>query len=516
MGVLPLARHVIVRAMDPSPSAPYLAPVEDGAPVPGFRSAPQNIEAEQALLGALLVNNDIAATVGGFLEPEHFFEDIHARIYGAAQALIERGQIANPTTLKAFFQNDEALKDIGGADYLRRLAGGAVTIINAEDYGRLVYDLALRRNLIAIGEDMVNTAYESTIEETSTLQIEAAEQRLYNLAESGHYEGGLQAFTSSIKGAIENAEAAFKRDGHLTGVGTGLKDLDHKLGGLHKSDLIILAGRPSMGKTSLATNIAFNAAKAYQEADQADGTSHASDGAVVAFFSLEMSAEQLASRILAEASGIPSEKLRRGLFSKDDWPRLVQASQDMEDLPLFIDDTAAISIAALRARARRLKRQHNLGLIVVDYLQLLRPASQRRNDNRVLEISEITQALKALAKDLEVPVLALSQLSRAVEHREDKRPLLSDLRESGAIEQDADIVMFIFREEYYHERLRPPETTPDFEEWQRRMLEIQGITEIIVGKHRHGPTGTVKLLFDGQITKFINYADPERLPEVTY
>ncbi len=262
--------------MDPSPSAPYLAPVEDGAPVPGFRNVPHNVEAEQALLGALLVNNDIDATVGGFLESEHFFEGIHARIFSAAHALIERGQIANPTTLKAFFQNDEALKDIGGADYLRRLASGAVTIINAEDYGRLIYDLALRRNLIVIGEDMVNTAYESELEETSVLQIEAAEQRLYNLAEKGKYEGGFRSFTSSIQGAIENAEAAFQRDGHLTGVGTGLRDLDHKLGGLHSSDLVILAGRPSMGKTALATNIAYNAARAYRKGQDVDGTPHSS------------------------------------------------------------------------------------------------------------------------------------------------------------------------------------------------------------------------------------------------
>ena len=488
----------------------------DGSNVAATQLQPSNIEAEQALLGALLVNNDIAATVGGFLESEHFFEGIHARIFSAALALIERGQIANPTTLKAFFQNDEALKDIGGADYLRRLASGAVTIINAEDYGRLIYDLALRRNLIVIGEDMVNTAYESDLEETSVLQIEAAEQRLYNLAEKGKYEGGFRSFTSSIQGAIENAEAAFQRDGHLTGVGTGLRDLDHKLGGLHKSDLVILAGRPSMGKTALATNIAYNAARAYRKGQDVDGTPLSSEGAVVAFFSLEMSAEQLASRVLAEATEIPSEKLRRGLFSKDDWPRLVQASQDMEGLPLFIDDTAAISIAALRARARRLKRQHNLGLVVVDYLQLLRPAAARRNENRVQEISEITQALKALAKELEVPVLALSQLSRAVEQRDDKRPQLADLRESGAIEQDADVVMFIFREEYYHERLRPPETTPEFEEWQRRMHDIQGIAEVIVGKHRHGPTGTVQLLFNGEITKFADLAKANRLPEVPY
>ena len=499
--------------METSTSAPHLAPVEDAGHVPGYRAAPHNIEAEQALLGALLVNNDIAATVGGFLEPAHFFESVHARIYESAQALIERGQIANPTTLRAFFQNDEALAEIGGADYLGRLAGGAVTIINAEDYGRLIYDLALRRSLIVIGEDMVNTAYESGLDETSTLQLEAAEQRLYNLAEKGKYEGGLRPFTSSIHGAILNAEAAFQRDGHLTGVGTGLRDLDQKLGGLHGSDLVILAGRPSMGKTSLATNIAYNAARAYSEGHKGDGTLLSSEGAVVAFFSLEMSAEQLAARLLAEASGIPSEKLRRGLFTKDDWPHLVKVAQDMEELPLFIDDTAALSIAALRARARRLKRQHNLGLVVVDYLQLLRPATARRTENRVLEISEITQALKALAKELEVPVLALSQLSRAVEQRDDKRPLLSDLRESGAIEQDADVVMFIFREEYYHERRRPPETAPEFEEWQRKMYEIQGITEIIVGKHRHGPTGTVKLLFEGQITKFANYANPDRLPE---
>ena len=361
---------------------------------------------------------------------------------------------------------------------------------------------------------MVNGAYAAEIEETADVQIEVAEQRLYNLGEKGKFEGGFKPFHSALTEAVENAEAALKRDSHLTGVTTGLRDLDMRLGGLHRSDLVILAGRPSMGKTALATNIAFNAARAYREAHDDDGNLLSSEGAVVAFFSLEMSSEQLASRILAEVTEIPSEKLRRGLFSQDDFVRLAQASRDLESTPLFIDDTPAISVAALRARARRLKRTRNLGLIVVDYLQLVRSTETRRYDNRVLEISEITQGLKALAKELDVPVLALSQLSRQVEQRDDKRPQLSDLRESGAIEQDADVVMFIFREEYYHERRRPPEAAPEFEEWRSKMNDVQGIAEVIIGKHRHGPTGTEKLLFNGQITKFIDLARQDHVADI--
>ena len=475
-----------------------------------FRTAPNNLEAEQALLGAILVNNDIAAQVGSFLSAEDFYEPVHARIYEAANKLIDRGQIANPTTLRALFEQDEALSDIGGAEYLRRLANAAVTIINAEDYARVIHDLAQRRQLIRIGEDMVNTAYNPSVDEEAVLQIEAAEQRLYNLAEKGRYEGGFKPFAAALTEAVENAEAALKRDGHLTGVTTGLRDLDSRLGGLHRSDLIILAGRPSMGKTALATNIAFSAAKAHLEKSGHQND----DGAAVAFFSLEMSAEQLASRLLAEETNIPTEKLRRGQFSSDDFVRIAQAAQRIEDCQFFIDDTPAITIATLRARARRLKRQYDIGMIVVDYLQLVRGASAGRDHNRVLEVSEITQGLKAIAKELEIPVLALSQLSRQVEQRDDKRPQLSDLRESGAIEQDADVVMFIFREEYYHERRRPGEMeTAEGHEWQDKMQRIQGIAEVIIGKHRHGPTGTVRLLFNGLVTKFSNLAEPEALPE---
>jgi len=475
-----------------------------------FRSAPNNIEAEQALLGAILVNNDIAAQVGSFLTGEDFYEPVHARIFEAANRLIDRGQIANPTTLRAMFEQDEALSDIGGAEYLRRLANAAVTIINAEDYARVIHDLAQRRQLIRIGEDMVNTAYDPSIESESVLQIEAAEQRLYNLAEKGRYEGGFKTFADSLKEAVENAEAALKRDGHLTGVTTGLRDLDARLGGLHRSDLIILAGRPSMGKSALAANIGFSAAKAHQEKAGHDSD----DGAAVAFFSLEMSAEQLASRMLAEETNIPTEKLRRGQFTSDDFIRIAQAAQRIEDCQFFIDDTPAISISTLRARARRLKRQHDIGMIIVDYLQLVRPATAGRESNRVQEVSEITQGLKAIAKELDIPVVALAQLSRQVEQRDDKRPQLSDLRESGAIEQDADVVMFIFREEYYHERSQPSDMgSAEFLEWQEKMQRIQGIAEIIVGKHRHGPTGTVRLLFNGQVTKFSNLAEPDSIPE---
>lgn len=473
---------------------------------PAYRSAPHNIEAEQDLIGAILVNNEAAAKVSGFLKPEHFSEDVHARIYDAAIVLIERGEIADPVTLKSYFDNDSALSDIGGSQYLARLAASATTIINAENYGRLIYDLAMRRELILLGEQIVNTAYDSDLEETSASQIEEAEKKLFSLAENGTHEGALIPVRVAIGEALQSIEEAFQRDGNLVGVTTGLKDMDGKLGGLHPSDLLILAGRPSMGKTSLATNIAYNAAKAYH-------ASSGKDGAVVGFFSLEMSAEQLVGRILAEATEISSEKLRRGDLTDDEFAnKLVPQSAIMSELPLYIDDTPALSIAALRTRARRLKRSHGLGMIVVDYLQLMK-GSGRRSDNRVQEISEVTQGLKAVAKELDIPVVALSQLSRQVENRDDKRPQLSDLRESGSIEQDADVVMFVYREGYYEERKAPTEGTPEHADWQERMARLHNLAEVIIGKQRHGPIGTIKLHFKPEFTRFGDYISDEYLPE---
>jgi replicative DNA helicase len=508
--------------MSPSGSDQSHIAVVEGDPeeLPTYRSLPHNIEAEQALLGAILVNNEAANRVSGFLRPEHFFEPVHGRIYEAAWKLIERGQLATPVTLKAFFEHDAALDEIGGAQYLARLAGSAVTIIDAEHYGRVIHDLSLRRELIQIGEDVVNTAFTPSVDETAMEQIEQTEQQLFHLAESGSLEGGFQSFARSLDDAVRAAEAAYKRETPLTGVATELRDLDAKLGGLHRSDLVVLAGRPSMGKTALATNIAFTAARArhraHQEAAGGEAGGEIVDGAVVGFFSLEMSAEQLATRVLGEQAGIPSEKLRRGELGPDDFVRVVKVSQELEAIPFFIDDTPALTITALRTRARRLKRTQGLSLVVVDYLQLLRPSGRSRQDSRVLEISEITQGLKALAKELSVPVLALSQLSRAVEQRDDKRPLLSDLRESGAIEQDADAVLFIFREEYYLERRQPRPDTPEHEKWLADMERAHNVAELIIGKNRHGPTSTVKLLFEGATTRFRDLDAADHLPDMVF
>ncbi len=500
-----------------SPNNPVLATIGETQmgeteSAAGYRTPPANLEAEQALLGAILVNNDAASRVTDFLAPEHFHEPGHQRIYAAALKLIERGQIANPVTLKYFFDQDEALAEVGGAQYLARLAGATVTVINAEHYGRAIFDLALRRGLIEIGEGMVNEAYAADVDVPASDQIETAEQDLFQLAEHGQADRGLMAFDSILTSTINMAEAAFHRDGQMIGVSSGLIDLDQKLGGLHPSDLIILAGRPAMGKSALAANIAFHAAHNIKRKRQEHGPDKVIDGAVAAFFSLEMSAEQLATRLLAEQARISSEKIRRGDISSDDFSRLVTASQAIEQAPLYIDDTPALTVSALRTRARRLKRQHDLGLVVVDYLQLLR-GSGRGAENRVQEISEITQGLKALAKELDIPVLALSQLSRQVEAREDKRPLLSDLRESGSIEQDADVVMFVYREEYYHERKQPEPDTPDHAKWLERADQIHGIAEVIIGKQRHGPTGTVRLQFERDFTKFSNLEVAGRYPD---
>ena len=477
------------------------SPADDSDVRDAYRVQPHNIDAEQALLGAILVNNESYDRVASFLEVSHFFDALHGRIYEAAAKLITQGHLASPVTLKNYFERDEALAEIGGPQYLARLAGAATTIINAEEYGRTIYDLAIRRELIQVSIDMHTRAYDAPVDDTPALQILDAEQSLYQLAERGKYEGGFQSFHESLNTAIEMAAEAFKRDGGLSGISTGLRDLDNRLGGLQRSDLLILAGRPSMGKTALATNIAFHAAKAYKAEHHADGTVTATDGAIVGFFSLEMSSEQLATRLLAEQSGVPPERIRRGNIHEDEFHQLVDAARELQSIPLYIDDTGGLTIATLAARARRLKRQRGLGLLVVDYLQLL-TGSGKAGDNRVQEVTQITTGLKALAKELDVPILALSQLSRQVESRDDKRPQLSDLRESGSIEQDADVVMFVFREEYYTSRREPTEGTPEHLQWQEEMGRVHGLAECIIGKQRHGPTGTVKLQFQADVTRF--------------
>jgi replicative DNA helicase len=477
-----------------------------------YRTAPQNIEAEQALLGAILVNNEALYRVSDFLEPNHFFEPLHRRIFQVAGELIRANKIANPITIKTFLPAELAIGDINLAQYLARLAAEATTIINAEDYGRTVYDLAIRRALIGIGEEMVNTAYAAEVEETPRTQIEEAERRLFELAERGHYDGGFHAFEVALLNAIDMASAAYKRDGHLSGMATGLDDLDRLMGGLQPSDLIIVAGRPGMGKSALATNIAFQVARAWRGEVQADGTTRTVNGGIVGLFSLEMSAEQLATRIVAEQSGVPSADIRRGRINEDQFAQIVAAAREMQRVPLFIDQTGGLTIGQLAARARRLKRQRGLDLLVIDYIQLMQGSARRNSDNRVQEVTEITNQLKALAKELNVPILALSQLSRQVENREDKRPQLSDLRESGSIEQDADVVLFIFREEYYLKNKEPKPGTMEYEQWQDEMSNVHGVAEVIIGKQRHGPTGTVRLQFEDTVTRFSNLASEAMLP----
>ena len=472
-----------------------------------FRQPPHTIDAEQALLGAILVNNEALDRVSGFLKPEHFYDPLHGQIFETIGQLIHLGKQATPITLRTFFENAEAIEPkLTVPQYLGRLAVNATTIINCADYGRTIYDLSVRRQLITVGEDVVNAAFDSPVDSSPEKQIQEAEGRLYALAENGKYGKGFVTFSEALLQSVEMAGAAYERDGGLSGISTGLVDLDRQMGGLQRSDLIVLAGRPSMGKTALATNIAWNIAKAYQEEKLSDGTTKVLNGGKVGFFSLEMSAEQLASRVLSEQAEIASQKIRRGMINEEEFRRLVEVSQKMSVSPLFIDQTGGITIAQLAARSRKLKRQHGLDLLVVDYLQLLSGSSKNASASRVQEITEITTGLKALAKELEVPIIALSQLSRAVEQREDKRPQLSDLRESGSIEQDADVVMFVFREEYYVERSKPPEGSEKFAEWQANMERCVGTAEVIVGKQRHGPVGTVKLSFESQFTRFGNLA----------
>jgi replicative DNA helicase len=467
------------------------------------RTLPLNILAEQMLLGAILTNNESYHRVSDFLQASHFCEPVHQRIYEAVTIFIDRGMLANLVTLKNHFDQDPTLKAMNQSEYLVQLSALAVTIINVVDYAKTIVDLAIRRNLINVGEDIVNDAYNPGIKLTANEQIERAEQELFNLASLGRESSAnFRAIKVSLGEALEKIQVAFKRQERITGISTGFLDLDKVLCGMQNSDLIILAARPSMGKTALAVNLALNACHyLHQEQKKADQAGSSSVG----FFSLEMSAEQLATRMMAISSEVHSSNLRSGQISENDFVKIVKASKDLAELSFFIDDTPSISIAALRTRARRMKRRHNLSLLVIDYLQLIKGSSRSSENSRVQEISEITQGLKAIAKELNIPVLALSQLSRAVEQREDKRPLLSDLRESGSIEQDADIVMFIYRDEYYLVRKQPEEGTPEYERWQADMNKVSNVSEVIIAKQRNGPVGSIKLHFDSRTTKFDNH-----------
>ncbi len=486
-------------------------------------SLPQNIEAEAALLGALMIDNRLAEDIQLKLRPDHFFEPLHARIYEQILKLIDRNMIASPVTLRPLFEADQEMKEIGGPAYLAQLTASGAAIIGARDFAEQIYELALLRALIGVGRDMVEQALDTSEDVDPKGQIEKAESALYRVAEEGGGEGSVKSFAQATKLAVQMAEKALNTGGGLSGVTTGLDSVNVKTGGLHHSDLLILAGRPGMGKTSLATNIAFNAAQRLVR-DLEDGiAAEKSAGAAVAFFSLEMSADQLATRILAEQSGISSENLRMGKISQQEFRNLARAAADLESLPLYIDDTPGLTIAALRTRARRLKRQRGIGFIVVDYLQLLQGSGKGGGDqNRVQEISEISRGLKTLAKELHVPVMALSQLSRAVEQREDKRPQLSDLRESGSIEQDADIVLFVYRDEYYVQSREPkrPMDGDDakifeaHEAWARDMERAYGLSELIIAKQRHGATGKVKLRFESKITRFSDYIEESYIPEM--
>ena len=468
--------------------------------------APANIEAEQALLGALLYDNAAYERIGDFLQGRHFYEPFHARLFQALETHIRKGQLAEPILLAEQFSRDAAFDELGGVRYLADLVDRAPPAANAPDYARAIYDLALRRDLIRIVGEIATVASHGDEERSARDQIEAAEQQLYALAETGGVSQGFVTFAEALHGAVSMAAEAHSRDGGLAGVSTGLLDLDRKLGGLHPSDLLILAGRPSMGKSALACNIAFDVAKHYAWEAQPDGTRKTVNGGVVAFFSLEMSAEQLALRLLAEVSGVSGDRLRKGEIDALEFGRVRDAALEIQEAPLYLDDTGGITLAKLAARARRLKRTVGLDLLIVDYLQLITLGDSSRNDNRVQEVSTITMGLKSLAKELSIPVIALSQLSRQVESRDDKRPQLSDLRESGSIEQDADVVMFVYRESYYKSRAEPREGTAEHLAWQEEMDQIGGLAEVIIGKQRHGPIGTVKLSFNEDLTKFGNLA----------
>ena len=454
---------------------------------------PSNIEAEQALLGSILVNNDIIDEIANLVSSNIFYDPAHVKIYEVVENLNNKGMIANPITLKNFFEKDNMLNEVGGTEYLVKLTRFSGSVKQAIDYAKIIHEMYLRRELVQISDKLSNDTLNANAQEQNAENIiESAEKSLFDLAERGSFTQSFLKFNQALDQTIEMATLAMKNDQGIVGVPTGLTDLDEKLGGLHKSDLIILAGRPSMGKTALATNIAYNAAQHILKRQEKSS---------IAFFSLEMSSEQLSTRILSEQARIKSDDIRRGKVTEEEINRYIETSRNIYNLPLFIDETPAITIATLSNRARRIKRLFGLNLVVVDYIQLMR-SSSNKNEGRVQEISEITQGLKALAKELSVPVLALSQLSRAVEQRDDKQPQLADLRESGSIEQDADVVMFVYREAYYLERKQPKLGSIEHAEWQSKMNDVNGLADIILGKQRHGPTGTVKVEFEGIYTKF--------------
>ena len=451
---------------------------------------PNNIEAEQSIIGSILISNEIFDEINTFVSSKNFYDPMHQRIFSAIEKLIYSGMLANPITLKNHFENDEDKINI--PEYLVKITKFSTSNRQAIEYSKIVYDLYVKRQLIKLSEEIIDTAKLNDIDKNSQTIIENSEKSLFDLAEKGSFSNTIVKFDEALKLTIDMASTAYKNDEGIVGVPTGLRDLDEKLGGLHKSDLLIIAGRPSMGKTALATNIAFNAAKKFQQ----DGKKTS-----VAFFSLEMSSEQLSTRILAEQSRIKSNDIRRGRISDEQFDKFLETSKNISELPLYIDETPAITIAAMSNRARRIKRIHGLDMIIVDYIQLMK-GSFNNKDGRVQEVSEITQGLKAMAKELSIPVVALSQLSRQVEQRDNKKPQLSDLRESGSIEQDADVVMFVYREAYYLENKEPKPATVEHAEWQVKMDEISNVAELIIGKQRHGPTGTVFLEFEAMFTKF--------------
>ncbi len=452
-----------------------------------LRSQPYNLQAEQMLLGAILINSDNLDVVNEYLRAEHFFEPLHKKIFDSINIIVEKGLTPSSISLHSMLDRVESYHEAGGKDYLTKLSAMATVIINVRDYGHIIYDLALKRNLISIGEAIVNDAFDSSLEQSATDQLENAENNLFKLASSGILDKNFLSMKDSVGLSLESINRAMKNDDHVSGISTGVTDLDNKLSGFHDSDLVIIAGRPSMGKTAFAINFAINACKALKIRAKNEEEQKS-----VAIFSLEMSSEQLATRLLSMVTKIDSSSLRNGKVNEENYNKLRVAASELANMPIFIDDTPALSIAALRAKARKMKRKNNLGIIFVDYLQLLRGS---KTDNRVLEISEITQGLKAIAKELSVPVIALSQLSRAVEQRDDKRPMLSDLRESGSIEQDADVVMFLFREEYYLKRKEPPAGDPKYNEWHEKLSKAHNIAEIIVAKHRNGAVGNVQVYY---------------------
>ena len=455
-----------------------------------FKELPNNIEAEQSVIGSILVTNEIFDEISIIISSINFYDPMHQKIFAAIENLIYKGMLANPITLKNYFENEK--DDLNVPEYLVKITKFSTSVRQTKEYSKIIYDMFVRRELIKISEQTIDTAKLNDLNTSGQNIIENSERLLFDLAEKGSFNSSLVKFDEAMKQTIEMASAAYKNEEGIVGVPTGLRDLDDRLGGLHQSDLVIIAGRPSMGKTALATNIAFNAAQKLQDKSKKSS---------IAFFSLEMSSEQLSTRILAEQSRIKSNDIRRGRISDEQFEKFIETSKNISELPLYIDETPAISIAAMSNRARRIKRLFGLDLVVVDYIQLMK-GSFNNKDGRVQEISEITQGLKAIAKELSVPVVALSQLSRAVEQRDDKKPQLSDLRESGSIEQDADVVMFVYREAYYLERKEPRPATVEHAEWQAKMNEVSNLAEIIIGKQRHGPTGNIMLEFEAMFTKF--------------